>query len=551
MRRNGIQVMGKLIGLVKPLAGFMVLAIILGVLGNLAAILIPVLGSTALLNAGGYVNGLALGTILTILILCGVFRGVLRYGEQSCNHYIAFKLLAIIRHKVFVKLRTLAPAKLEGKEKGNLISVITNDIELLEVFYAHTISPIAIALITSLIITAVLISFSPLLGIISLIAYISVGVIIPLLSSGSGGETGYAYRQGLGRLNSYYLDSLRGIREVLQFGLGQERLEEISHQTGALEEKNKVLKGKEGSNRAITDAAILLFSTIMLIFAYVLYSKGKIDFAQMVTAFTLMISSFGPVVALSNLSNNLFHTIASGNRVLDLLEEEPIMEEIEGKEKSKYGDIRAEHVTFSYEEEVILKDVSLHVKKGTVFGIHGKSGSGKSTLLKLIMRFWEVDKGQISIHEKNVNKINTKDLRNMESFVTQDTCLFHDTITENIRIGKEDATQEEIEAAAKKASIHEFILSLPDGYKTNVGELGDRMSGGEKQRIGLARAFLHNGPLMLLDEPTSNLDSQNEAVILKSLKEGQEDKTIILVSHRKSTLNIADETIALEDGRAS
>lgn len=551
MRRSGLQVMGRLIGLIKPLISFMILAIILGVLGNLAAIFIIFLGSYGLLSSAGYVSGISITTILVLIVLCGISRGIFRYGEQSANHYIAFKLLAMIRHKVFVKLRSLAPAKLEGKEKGNLISVITNDIELLEVFYAHTISPIAIAIITSLITTGILTYFHPLMGLLGLVAYITIGAIIPILFSGGGGAIGLEFRQAFGKMNSYYLDSIRGLKDILQFGSGRKRLDEVNRQTDEIESLNKVLKNQEGKNRALTDAMILIFSTSMLLLAYYLYSRGSIEFSDLLLGFTLMTSSYGPVVALSNLSNNLFHTIASGNRVLDLLEEEPAILDVTGEKQKEFGDLSCSDVTFSYDEEVILDHVNLNVKEGKIYGILGKSGSGKSTLLKLMMRFWQLNHGSITIDGTNIDHINTTNLREMESFVTQDTCLFNDTIAENIRIGKEDATREEIISAAKRASIHEFILSLPEGYETNVGELGDHLSGGEKQRIGIARAFLHNSPLMLLDEPTSNLDSLNEGIILKSLKEEQKNKTVILVSHRKSTIGIADEVIQLDNGRAS
>lgn len=546
MNRNGLKVMYKLIGLVLPLVHVMIAAITMGVIGFLTAIFIIVLGGVGLLNILGFATALSLKQVIIGIVICAVLRGILRYAEQGSNHYIAFKLLALIRHKVFIKLRKLAPAKLEGKDKGNLISIITTDTELLEVFYAHTISPIIIAFITSVIMTIFIGSYNIFLGAIALVAYFIVGVIIPVWSSNQGDETGQQYRDELGDLNSYFLSSIRGINDIIQYGVGKERLDEINRRTDELETKQKFLLKQEGSNRAVTDTAILLCSMIMLFAGCILYNKGQVDFTQVIIPLIALMSSFGPVVAISNLSNNLFHTIAAGNRVLDLLEEEPAVEEVSGKETVEFADMKLENVSFAYDDEVILEDFNMEIKKNTIIGIYGKSGCGKSTLLKLLMRFWEVDNGSITIGGKNINEINTSDLRKMQSFVTQDTYLFNDTIANNIGIAKENATMEEIIAAAKKASIHDFIMSLPNGYDSKVGELGGNLSGGEKQRIGIARAFLHDAPMILLDEPTSNLDSLNEGIILKSLMESKENKTIIIVSHRKSTMNIADVVLDVE-----
>lgn len=546
MNRNGLKVMYKLIGLVLPLVHVMIAAITMGVIGFLTAIFIIVLGGVGLLNILGFATALSLKQVIIGIVICAVLRGILRYAEQGSNHYIAFKLLALIRHKVFIKLRKLVPAKLEGKDKGNLISIITTDTELLEVFYAHTISPIIIAFITSVIMTIFIGSYNIFLGAIALVAYFIVGVIIPVWSSNQGDETGQQYRDELGDLNSYFLSSIRGINDIIQYGVGKERLDEINRRTDELETKQKFLLKQEGSNRAVTDTAILLCSMVMLFAGCILYNKGQVDFTQVIIPLIALMSSFGPVVAISNLSNNLFHTIAAGNRVLDLLEEEPAVEEVSGKETVEFADMKLENVSFAYDDEVILEDFNMEIKKNTIIGIYGKSGCGKSTLLKLLMRFWEVDNGSITIGGKNINEINTSDLRKMQSFVTQDTYLFNDTIANNIGIAKENATMEEIIAAAKKASIHDFIMSLPNGYDSKVGELGGNLSGGEKQRIGIARAFLHDAPMILLDEPTSNLDSLNEGIILKSLMESKENKTIIIVSHRKSTMNIADVVLDVE-----
>lgn len=551
MHRSGIKIMGKLIGLVKPLLHIMILAIFMGIIGFLCSIFITILGGMGLINILGINTSLSLKTIFLAVAIFAVLRGILRYLEQASNHYIAFKILALIRNKVFTSLRKLAPAKLEGKDKGNLISIITSDIELLEVFYAHTISPIIIAFLTSLIMVIFIGRYSLVLGLIALLGYITVGVIIPIVSYKKGEDVGKDYRDNFGEMNSFFLDSLRGIRESIQYNATKKRLEDINNLTEKLDEKQKKLKDYEGNIKAITDATILIFSLLMLFVSIYLNFKNIISFEGVLISTISMMSSFGPVTALSNLANNLFHTLASGNRVLDILEEEPVVYEIINKKDISFENLKCENINFSYDKEEILKDVSLDIPKNKIVGIQGKSGSGKSTLLKLLMRFWDVNGGEIKISNENIKNINTNLLRDMESYVTQSTYLFNDTIKNNIKIAKENATMEEIIEASKKASLHEFIEKLPKGYETNVGELGDSLSGGEKQRIGIARAFLHNGPLILLDEPTSNLDSLNEGIILKSLKEECKDKTIVLVSHRKSTMNITDILYRMKEGRFS
>ena len=551
MNRSGIKVMGKLIGLVKPLLHIMILAIFMGVLGFLCSIFITILGGFGLVNILGINTSLSLKTIFLAVTIFAVLRGILRYLEQASNHYIAFKILALIRNKVFTSLRKLAPAKLEGKDKGNLISIITSDIELLEVFYAHTISPIIIAFLTSLIMVIFIGRYNIVLGVIALLGYITVGVIIPIVSYKKGEDVGKDYRNNFGEMNSFFLDSLRGIRESIQYNATKKRLEDINDLTEKLDEKQKKLKDYEGNIKAVTDGAILTFSLLMLFVSIYLNSKNIINFEGVLISTISMMSSFGPVTALSNLANNLFHTLASGNRVLDILEEEPVVYEITNKKDISFESLKCENVNFSYDKEEILKDISLDIPKNKIVGIQGKSGSGKSTLLKLLMRFWDVNGGEIKISNENIKNINTSSLRDMESYVTQSTYLFNDTIKNNIKIATENATMEEIIEASKKASLHEFIEKLPKGYETNVGELGDSLSGGEKQRIGIARAFLHNGPLILLDEPTSNLDSLNEGIILKSLKEECKDKTVVLVSHRKSTMNITDILYKMKGGRFS
>lgn len=554
-KRSGFSVMCGLIGMVKPLSGYMIIAIIMGLLGHLSAIFITVFGAFAILNVLGIKMILSLKMIFISVILFAVVRGFLRYAEQSCNHFIAFKLLAIIRDKVFIALRRLCPAKLEGRDKGDLISVITSDIELLEVFYAHTISPVVIAILNSIVMCIFIGRVYLILALMALMAYVIVGLFIPVIISGKSKDTGNSFRDKTGELSSFVLDSLRGLPEILQYNRGIPRLSEMNDRTEKLSEYEKHLKMLNGFNLAITNTVILLCNLCMIIVSVLLYNNGSIDFAGVLVSVVALMSSYGPVVALANLGSGLQNTFAAGNRVLDILEESPLTADIVGKQDIEFKGIKASNVTFSYENaegnEEILSNITVDIPQEKIVGISGKSGSGKSTLLKLFMRFWTTNEGSIDISNVSIDNINTENLRNMESFVTQDTYLFNDSIKNNIRIAKLDATDEEIETACKKASIHNFIMKLPNGYDTKTGELGEMLSGGEKQRIGLARAFLHNAPLMLLDEPTSNLDSLNEAIILKSLKEEGRGKTVALVSHRQSTMRITDKVYSIENGRLS
>lgn len=543
-RRSGISIMGSLIGLVKPLWSLIVLAVLFGTAGYLCAIFLTIITGNIL------ARGIAFSHLIWLLLAMAVMRGVLHYAEQYCNHFIAFKLLAIIRHNIFAALRRLCPAKLEGRDKGNLISIITSDIELLEVFYAHTISPVAIAILTEGIMVGFIGSFHPIAGLFALAAYIIIGIFIPLWNGRKSGDTGMAFRNNFGNFNSFLLDSFRGLDETIQYGQGENRKEEMSEKSIQLGNMQKSLSQMEGTQRAITNMAILLFSFGMLFLTLYLQNIGAISFTAMITSTTAMMGSFGPVVALSSLSNNLNQTLASGERVLSILEETPMVEEVpvvsaqeiqQSVKNTKLTEASANQVTFAYEERKILENFNFQIHPGKITGIHGPSGCGKSTLLKLFMRFWDTNSGEITVNGQNIKTIPTKHLRDMQSYVTQEMHLFHDSIAANIAIGKPGATREEIIEAAKKASLHEFIMKLPDGYDTEVGELGDTLSGGEKQRIGIARAFLHDATFILLDEPTTNLDSLNEGIILKSLHEEKKDKTILIVSHRESTMQVADE----------
>ena len=546
MRKSKFQIMARLLGLVRPLTGYMILAIIMGLIGHLCAVFITVFGGYAILQVLHPEGSMSLSILFASVLIFAVVRGFLRYAEQACNHFVAFKLLALIRDKVFGALRRLCPAKLEGKDRGNLISVITSDIELMEVFFAHTISPICIAFIFSIVMICFIGSYHVALGALAFVAYVTVGVVIPIVTSKLSRDDGIRFREKSGELSGFVLGSLRGLTETIQYNQGEKRMADMNIQTDELSIDEERMKRTAGRNTAVTNTSILLFDLFML-----LLSAKLIGFEGCLITTLALMSSFGPVVALAALGATLQNTFAAAGRVLDILDESPVVEEIADKEDISFHGASAKNVTFAYGEETILDNFSVTIPENKIIGINGRSGSGKSTLLKLFMRFWQVQNGTVAISERDVEDINTANLRNLESFVTQETHLFHDSIRDNLRIAKLDATDDEISTACKKASIHDFIMSLPKGYDTEVGELGDMLSGGERQRLGLARAFLHNAPFMLLDEPTSNLDSLNEAVILKALHEECSDKTVVLVSHRKSTMGIADTVYSVEYGRMS
>lgn len=550
-RRSGLQIMKRLILELKPLIAIMFITITMGVLGFLAAISIGTFGAVAIGAFIGEITFISVKGAVILMIVSALLRGFLRYGEQLSGHYIAFKILYILRDKIFHKLRKLAPAKLEGQEKGKLISIITSDIELLEVFYAHTIAPIAIAIITNTIISIILYMISPYFGVLSAIFFLIVGLVIPYFSSSLGKDAGMEYRNMFGECNNYVLDSLRGIKEVLQFKNGEERLEEINNKSRKINKSLEKLKEHEGLIRAITDLTIMIAILTFVGVGFYEYSLGNITFTAMILGIVIIASSFGPVVALSNLSNTLLQTFASAERLFNLLDEEPLVLEVEEGKTIKAHSINYNKVDFSYpnREEKIFSDATVNIQKGDKIALVGESGIGKSTFVKLLMRFWDVNKGEIKIGKEDIKGIETTSLRNSQVLVSQETYLFNESILDNIKIGNLNATREEVEMAAKKASVDKFIKSLPKGYDTKVGELGSNLSSGERQRIGLARAFLSNGEILILDEPTSNLDTLNEGEILKSIKENCDDKTIVLITHRKSTTTICDKTYKLQQGK--
>lgn len=548
-RQSGFSIMKRLILELKPLIFVMLITITMGVLGFLAAIAIASFAAVAL---GTIVEGPTIVTFqaaIIIMVVCAVSRGLLRYAEQLSGHYIAFKILYLLRDKIFTKLRTLAPAKLEGKDKGNLISLITSDIELLEVFYAHTIAPIAIALLTNSIIAIILYFIHPAYGFVAAAYFILVGVIVPYVSSMLVKTAGVNYRQAFASSNQYILDSLRGLKEILLFNQGQERLAALNEQSNQLNKSVRKIKDHEGFVTGLTGVIITSAMLVFVGMGFYFYTTGQLSLTLVLVALVIIASSFGPVVALSNLSNTLAHTFACAQRLFDLLDEEPQVTEVEGMATVEMNELAFDQVTFTYPngKTPIFNEASVSIKKGDKLALIGPSGIGKSTFIKLLMRYFDVEKGCVEIDGTNISEIPTASLRTKQTLVSQETYLFNDTIANNIKIGKADATLEEVIEAAKKASIHEFIETLPNGYETKVGELGGMVSSGEKQRLGLARAFLHDGDVLILDEPTSNLDALNEGSILKSINDYNKDKTIVMISHRKSTTAICDQVYKLEN----
>lgn len=552
MRKNGFVIMWHLLKLVMPLAHIMSFTIIMGTLGFLSAIFIMVLGALGLSDLLGFDTHFEISQILTALLVLAVLRGLLRYLEQYSGHYIAFRLLALLRDKVFTALRKLAFVKLQDKQAGQLLSLVTNDIELLEVFYAHTIAPIVIAFLTSTILLCLFGHISLWFVPVALAAYITVGVILPIITTQMAREEGRRYRELVGEMNDYFLDSIRGMKEVQLFGNEQARLAEINRRSQAIDQAFALLKAQEGKVRSYTESAVSFFNMLILAVGLWLYVGEQINFAGLLVAVILLMSSYGPVIALSNLSNNMLQTLASGERVLGLLAEEPELKEVtNGKNLQDIQQLEVKNLDFSYAEEQILSQINFSLSKGHILGIQGKSGSGKSTLLKLLMRFFDPQNGEIRLNQTALSEINTTSLRENMAYITQQTYIFNETLYENIVMANRKATKQQVIDAAKKANIHDFITSLPEGYDTKINEMGNNLSDGEKQRIGIARAFLHNAPIILLDEPTSNLDSLNEAMILQSLLKVKSEKLIILVSHRASTMAICDQVIQIENGRLS
>ena len=550
--RSNAGVIWRMLGLVRPLSGFMVISVLCGVAGFCCATFLPVL---AVWEACSIVlrqePPLSLGVCLGTLALMALLRGILRYAEQICNHYIAFKLLAHIRSEVFASLRRLAPARLSGVDRGSLISTLTSDIELLEVFFAHTISPVCIAALMLVVMVAFTGSFAWQLGLVMLVAQLVVGAVVPIMVFRVSGNGGRVVRDRAAGLSTFVLDGLRGLTEVLQFDVGASRLRTLDERSRRLAGAQRAVSAVGSTGSAAADAAIAAFSLAELLVGVNLHMAGVVDASAVAISAAAMLGSFGPAVALASLGSTLQGTLAAAHRVIDVLEEEPVVEEVSEGDTISFGGAAAKNASFSYGRKRILDNVTVEIPKGSIVGIAGKSGSGKSTLCRLMMRFWDVDRGQISISDQRIDTIRTDNLRDMEALVEQDTYLFHQSIRDNLLIAKPHAIQSELDAACRAASVYDFIMGLPEGYDAEVGELGNTLSGGERQRLGLARAFLHDAPLLILDEPTSNLDSLNEGIILCSLDRQRRKRTVLLVSHRASTMAVADRVYSMDSGRVS
>lgn len=534
-----------LLNLVKPLSLQMIFAVSFGLLGHVFATLIPGLGAYYFGNIyiGEIIN---LKTVLIILITLAILRSLFKYTEQLFNHYVAFKTLAIIRDLVFKSLRRLCPAKMDTKNKGQLISIITADIELLEVFYAHTISPVLIAFFHTLIFFIILYKIHWKYALCLLVFHIVLGIIIPTLTQKIGERLGDNQRKNLSNLNLSILESLKGIKEVINFSMQDERMKEVDSLTRDLNRSSKKLSNNMGNNFATSSTIILIANIVFILVGARLYMAGEVNFLNLIFPIAIFISSFGPTSALASLGNNLVLTFACGKRVMSLLREAPAVDEVTNKNEVSYEKIDLTDVEFSYDDTELIKDFNLSSRLNQVVGLEGKSGCGKSTVLKLIMRFFDPIKGSISLNEINLKDINSRNLRDNISYVAQESHLFKGTIRENLLVANESATEIDLIEATKKANIYDFIMSLDYGFDTEIVKDKALLSTGQIQRLALARMFLRDSKLYILDEPTANIDAYNEGIILKSLYEEKDDKTIFISSHRKSTLRICDEVINMQ-----
>ena len=549
-RRSGIRIMAALLKLLGKLKYIIFAAVFGGLLGNSCAIAVTTLGACCVAKLiDPSFTAASLPLLIGLTIGAGVLRGLLRFAEQYNNHFIAFKLLARLRDLIFGALRKLAPARLEGKQKGSLISMLTSDVETLEVFYAHTISPVLIALLVdglAVVLISVIADVS--LGLIALAAYLVIGIVIPFAAGALMKKDGVTYRRELADTSSYFLDSVKGIRDIVLLGRQRERGEQLNRNSAAMNGRTVSIKQKSAAVSAVSNLVVSLTILAATLTGLLLVEQGTLTPAPMLVALVLLFSSFGPVLSLAALPSNLTQTFASGDRILNFLEEKPLITEDPRAEAPEgFTGLKAEHVTFSYGSSPVLRDVSLEIRPGEIVGLVGPSGCGKSTLLKLMLRFYDPDSGIITLNGRPLRS--WRALHHTAVMVSQDTYLFNDTIRANLLVARPGATDEELEAACRKASVAELIHQLPQGYDTEVGLLGDSLSTGERQRIGLARAFLSGAPLILLDEVTSNVDAINEGIILGSLRQAAADHTIVLVSHRESTTAICSTVYRVNEGR--
>ncbi|EDO0252372.1 ATP-binding cassette domain-containing protein [Listeria monocytogenes] len=532
-----------LLKFVKPLRGKMLLAILLGIISNLSVILISLIGAYGIL-AVILEQPLNPYKWLFVMVGCGVLRGVARYLEQYLNHDIAFRLLAIIRERIFSTLRKLGPARLSGKKSGDLITAITSDVEALEVFFAHTISPVFIALGTTIATVGFLGMYDTGLALILLLGQILVGVVLPMISYKRNKKIGTAYQTEFVGLNQAVMENIASLQDIFQFKLGEARLANLTNRGEKLN-KHYQKRLRQGSELQILGEWVLIGTATLIL---VLGSFWQLPLETILIGTVLSLSSFGSVLALNALGTALLTTFASGKRLYALTEEKPVVTFNGPLELTDFESAELNKVCFSHDgKQAILSELSLDLPKGKWLGIGGESGSGKSTLVKLLMRYWDPD-GEVNLNNQPLPKITESSLHQLEGVMEQSTFLFEDTIGNNIRLGKKAATLDEVKVAARKAAIDKWIETLPEVYDTKIGGQARNLSDGERQRIGLARLFLHDAPLLLLDEPTSNLDYINEQAILNTLRSEIQEKTVLVISHRKTTLDLAEEQWLLENG---
>lgn len=545
--KSGLKTVTKLLKVVRPLSKFMAIAVLAGCISFLFYTAIGVMGAKLILQ---YIEGgLQMAFIMKIMAGAVILRGLFRYLEQYMNHLIAFKVLALLRNRVFAAIRRLAPAKIEMMNKGDLISAISSDMELLEVFYAHTISPVCIAMITSLVYAFFLWSISPLAALVMLMGHAAIAIVLPMIFSKLAGNAATETRRALARINNSFLDLLRGISEIISFAYQKEAVKKVNALNARLKTNQDTLIKQLAVLLALEDMLEVLVTALVFLILIVAGTTGSdIFLASVLTYF-----SFGAVRAVSLLGNGLSQTLASADRVMNILEEKPMVEEITNKENLRKNAIASYEgniieingINFAYKDEKILNDFSLSVKNHEFIGVQGPSGCGKSTMLKLIMHFWNLDRGEIKIAGKNIMDINTASLYENLSYMTQTSEFFEGSIRDNLLIAKPNASDEELKEALRKASILDYVSSLKDGLDTYIKELGENFSGGEQQRLGLARCFLKDAEIYLFDEPTSNLDALNESIILNSIVNYMKGKTVIMVSHRDSTLRICDDIVKI------
>ena len=540
-------------GLLKLVDSFIfviILAVINGTVGFLLSMSITAFAGLTIIKFMGVSISLSYTALFVIIAVCGISRGILRYIEQYSNHYIAFKILAILRSKIFKKLRELSPSKLESKNKGEIISMIQSDIETLEVFYAHTISPFLIAITTCIIVTLFIgFTTSWYFALFAVLAYVIIGGLIPVIFYKSNKKNGKEYRQKLGKFESFYLDSIYGNYEVISSNNQNSQIDKLNNQSNDLIKSTSLIDDKNTIFKNVTNVTISILNIILIIIGGLLIQSNIIDSPLIILAFITFTSSFGPVIALSSLPSNLVMSFASGNRVLDLLEEKPLVEEPIKSFYFDFNKLKVEHLEFSYNQtNKILKDINFEVNKNEIVGLLGPSGCGKSTILKLLMKFYLPDNGNIYYNDINIKDISQSDLYDNVNLFSQSTFLFKGTIYDNLILANPKASKEEIIEACKNASIYEYIISLKDGFESKIDDLKDNLSTGEKQRIGLARVFLKKPKLLLLDEATANIDAINEGIILNALKKFKRDMSIVIISHRPSKLTICDRIYKVNNG---